>query len=254
MSAISDRDKKIIYVMLIAMIICLPYFFFIKNKKLEVEAARVEVQSLNERYAYLQELDANRDTYIKETKKMNEDRDKIIASFPADVEQANYTMFLLNTEYSSLTVDADGNKYWEHPLLFDSVKYGINEYIPISNEEADTGFTGIKYSSLVTYRTYYDGVKYVLKYLMDYKDPMTYSGFSIEFDDETGTCTGEIKLDQYAIEGPDRELAPVKIAPTVHKGNEEVGVFGPLKYVNLDENAIAEDKPADDDAEEAEEE
>ena len=143
-------------------------------------------------------------------------------------------MFLLETEYSSAEIDkASGEAEWVNPILFDSLTYGLNEETSISNEEADTGFVGLTNESVVTYSCYYPGFKYLLDYLKEYKDPMAYRGFTAKFDEQTGVISGEIVLDQYAISGGDRTLPKVNIRPDLDsiklRGNEEVGVFGPIE-------------------------
>ena len=75
----------------------------------------------------------------------------------------------------------------------------------------------------------------MLKYFLDYKDPMIYSTFKAEMDQETGVIKGEIILEQYAIAGGDRKLDDVVIDPDIDKykmrgvdldETNEHGIFG----------------------------
>lgn len=241
----SDRDKKIILVLMIIAVIALPYSFVIKDKRVETEAIKAETIELQNRLAELQEMDKQRDFYITETDRLNKERDKIIAMFPADIRPENYTMFLLNTEYSSAKVDENGEMVWEYPIRFDTVSYSDNIETPISNEDADTGYIALTNTSGLTYFCYYDGFKYLLDYLMEYEDPMIYSTITAKFDSETGIVSGEIGLTQYAVSGGDRTLAPVVIKPNLDteelRGNEEVGIFGPVtKVAEEEEETTAE--------------
>lgn len=256
MSGMSDRDQKLILVLLTAMIIFLPYFFFIKDKRIETESIKTENVTLQERLEYLRGLDAERDRYLRETDEMNASRDAIIASFPADIKQENYTMFLLETEYSNVTEDPEtGLYFFDEPIVFKTVTYGDNIETPISSEEADTGFTGYTNTSTIDYNCYYGGFKYLLEYFMNYKDPMTYRNITASFNVDTGLISGSIELDQYAISGDDRTLPAVIIKPNLDdthmRGNEEVGIFGP---VNSTEDEEAEEPAAEvEETEEAEE-
>lgn len=261
----SDRDKKIILFLLILMVTILPYTFYIKNTKLETESILVEIESLQARYDQLKDMDARRDEYIQETERMHQERDVIVASFPADIRRENYAMFLLQTEYSSDVIENEetGEQELEFPIVFDSASFGINIETPISSdsmgvfaidpatmpaEPLDTEFVAITNSSAITYRCYYDGMKYLLQYLMDYEDPMIYSQINMAMDLETGIVSGSITLNQYAIAGPDRELEDVDFTIQVGdedvdldlderelRGNEEVGIFGPLTSVPEEE-------------------
>lgn len=232
MSGLSDRDQKIIYVLLIAMIICLPYFFFITDKKAETDAIKVEVASLQEKYQTLLAMNDSRDTWVKETTEYNKKRDDIIKGFPGEIEQANYTMFLLNTEYSGkYEVDPENGALKRvEPIWFSKVNYGTSKEIPISSVDADTGLTGVKNSSIVEYTTNYKGLKYLLGYLESYSDPMIYSHITMKFDEKTGLIGGEFILDQYAVTGPDR--------PTLGAPSYSIGINGKDLDLDLDKNKL----------------
>lgn len=282
----SDRDKKIIVVLLIAMILILPYVFYIKDTKVNTETVNVEITTLQARLDYLDMLNNRRGDYEKETERLNGERDDIIASFPAGIAPENYTMFLLQTEYSSKLVPLEETEYYtfsaatsgkaadedgqtvtqlQYPILFDNVSYAPNMETPISSEEmeTDTGYVALTNSSALTYRCYYGGVKYLLKYLMDYKDPMIYRSISMQFDAETGIMTGAIQLDQYAVAGADREFPDVNFIINVDgqkidmgltgsmRGNEDAqaGIFGNLELEAVEEEEVV---PEDGGAEAAE--
>lgn len=244
MGNISDRDKTIMVVLAIAMIVLLPYFFYIKDTKVETETIWTNVDLLQARYDELNAMNQNREFYEQEIVRLHEERDAIIAEFPAGIDNANYTMFLLQTEYSSDYVlnETTGEYALEYPIIFDSVSYGQNIQTPISTLETDTGYVGLTNTSVVTYSCYYGGMKYLLEYLMDYKDPMIYRAIDMVFDSETGVITGAITLAQYAVEGEGRELPPTSFDIEVGgetidldldnndmRGNEEEenGIFGP---------------------------
>lgn len=274
MSAVSDRDKKIIYFMLIIMVICLPYFFFIKSKKEETVAIQSEVEVLQARYEELKAMDDKRGWYIEETERLNEKRDVIIASFPEGIDQAVYTMFLLQTEYSADVVanEVTGVQELQYQFRFDTVSYGTNVETAISSEDSDLGLWGVSNESAFTYACRdYDSLKYLLAYFVNYEDPMIYSSISMDFDAETGNISGDVVFDQYAVTGGDREpLAPVdfniEVGGETHnldlddngiRGNVEDGIFGPVivdEELEEDAEAAEGDAEAEGTAEEAAEE
>lgn len=263
----SDRDKKIILVLLILMVTILPYVFYIKDTKVKTETTRTEVTALQARYDQLQAMNEDRKFYEEEIVRLHGEMDKIIASFPAGIDSANYTMFLLQTEYSSdVIVDEEtGEEVLQYPIIFDTVAFADNIETPISTEETDTGYVALTNVSELTYACYYDGMKYLLDYLMKYEDPMIYSAISMEFDDETGVITGSILLSQYAISGEDRELPDTDFRINVGddkivldldsldlRGNEDVegGIFGPVVSTGaLEDEATAEEGTEGEEAE-----
>lgn len=279
----SDRDKKIIIVLLIAMILILPYVFYVKDTRVNTETVNVEITTLQARLDYLKMLDNRRGDYIEETERLNKERDDIIDSFPAGIAPENYTMFLLQTEYSSDLVPLEETEYYtysaatsgkavdengqytallqlQYPILFDNVSYVPNIETPISSGETDTGYVALTNSSALTYRCYYGGVKYLLEYLMDYEDPMIYRTITMEFDPETGVMVGAIQLDQYAVAGADREFPDVDFIIDIDgqkmdtglddstRGNEdaEAGIFGNLeREAAEEEEAVVENVGAE---------
>lgn len=247
----SDRDKKIILVLLIIAVVALPYVFVIKEKRIETETVKAGNIELQARLDHLKELETQRDFYIEKTEENNKERDKIIASFPADIRQENYTMFLYNTERVSTKLDDENNEIVEYPIAFQEVTYGENVETPISDPESGTelNYTAISNSSTLGYQTFYGGFKYYLEYLKSYQDPMSYVAFSAEMDEETGIISGEIVLNQYAISGEGRTLKDVEIKPEIdneHRGVIDKGVFGvpdqilPGEDENADQQQIGE--------------
>ena len=237
----SDRDKLIIVVVLLLAIGLCPYFFYIKDTKIATEALITQNTELQARLDYLNSLEANREDYISETERLNEERDEIIASFPGGILQENYTMFLLNTEYSNVTIDEETGIY-TLPVRFSAVSYADNIETPISGENAETVYVAVTNRSTIEYSCYYEGMKYIVEYIMGYEGPMIYSGITMSYDDEFGVISGEILLSQYAITGPDREVAPVEIWHDLDmfelRGNEEVGIFGPITNVPAEEEDV----------------
>lgn len=227
----SDRDKKIILFLMIIAVVALPYVFVIKEKRLDTQATLAGNVELQARLDYLEELDSQREFFIDETEENNKQRDRIVESFPADIRQENYTMFLLETEYSSAYQEPiEGTNQtktaFEYPIIFDDILYGQNEITPISDgseQNVSLELNTVMNSSTISYETKYDAFKHYLAYFMNYSDPMTYSYLTASFDPETGKITGQIVLDQFAISGTlngeERVLPPVNIHPSINSLN-----------------------------------
>lgn len=257
---LSDRDAKIIMLLLIFAVIALPYVFYSKNTREDTEIQKAKNVQLEERYAQLQKMNENRQWYLDETARLDKERDLLIASFPADIRSENYTMFLLNMEYNSQLNAVEEMKKIEEDeelqrpgmrgidgnstVFIDTVSYAPNEIIPISEEGAEKPLQGIVNSSSITYFGYYSGMKYILDYILNYEDPMIYRTIDMAYDPNSGVITGSITLDQYAISGLDRELPAAEIWPDLDeleiRGNEEDGIFGPLSMESLLQKVQAE--------------
>ena len=246
---LSDRDAKIIMILLIVAVIAFPYVFYSKNTREDTEIQKARNVQLEERYAQLQEMNQNRQFYLDETARLDKERDLLIASFPADIRPENYTMFLLNMEYNSKLnavekmLEIEEDETLQHPgmegiegntlVYVDTVGYPENDKVPISEEGAEDYIEGVVNRSPITFFCYYDGMKYILDYILNYEDPMIYKQVSLSYDPATGVVTGTMSLEQYAISGHNRELPPAEIWPDLDeyeiRGNEEVGIFGGLE-------------------------
>lgn len=262
---LSDRDTKIIMILLIIAVIALPYVFYTKDTREDIEIQQAKNTQLEERYNQLQEMNKNREWYLAETARLDEARDELIASFPADIRPENYTMFLLNMEYNS-TMNAlekmeeiAENEELQRPgmsgidgnttVFIDTVSYGDNDILPISEDGAENPLSGVVNTSQLTYYCYYDGLKYMLDYILNYQDPMIYKSIDMAFDNSSGIVSGSISLDQYAIAGLGRELPPADIWPDLDefdiRGNVEDGIFGPLDPESLHSRIEAEELAAE---------
>lgn len=275
---LSDRDTKLIMLLLIFAVIALPYVFYTRDTRADTEIQKAKNIQLQERYNQLLEMDKKRDFYLQETERLDKARDLVIETFPADIKSENYTMFIRNMEYNSVMnaldrmLEIEEDEELQRPgmrgidgnstIYVDSIGYGANDTIPISEEGAENMLTGIVNTSAMTYFCYYDGMKFLLKYLNGYyvteegeevyipdRMPAIYKAIDMTFDPETGVVDGAITYEQYAIAGSGRELEPVDIWPTLEelemRGNEVEGIFGPLEQSVLFgrmNTEIAEDK------------
>ena len=256
MLGLSDRESKIILVLLIVAIIALPYVLYTKGLREDTEVIKGDNLALQARLEELQEMNKNRDFYVAETERMKKERDELIASFPAEVNQENYTMFLQYLEYNSIIkaeeqmaalledeeddeVEGDETPRFGYSgidgnttVLIKTVGYGENDYIPISDEGAADGLTGVINDSTLVFTCYQEGAKYILDYILNYADPMIYKSVTLEFDEETGQLEGNMLVEQYAIAGQGRTLQPVDPWPDIDeeklRGIVEEGLFGPL--------------------------
>ncbi len=251
---ISDRDKKIILALFIVIVLFLPYVFYVKDTRIKTDNLKVENENLSKHLVELQEMDKNRSFYLAEIDRLNTESDAMVAGFPADIKPENYTMFLLNTEYRSKKKNpVTGQEELEYPILFDNVSFGINSPVIISAEGAEEELTGITNLSTVSYRTYYEGMKDFLKYMLQaetraalgYENsayprekeyPFAIKAITMNLQDpdfENGEklLIGTMSIEQYAIAGGDRVLEDVVIDPDLDenglRGTLDDGIFGP---------------------------
>jgi len=260
MLGLSDRDSKIILVLLIIAIVVLPYVLYTKNLRADTELIKSENVDLKARLEELQEMNKNREFYIAETERMQKERDELIASFPAEIGQENYTMFLQYLEVNSI-LKANENELAmqededdETPpfgyegiegnttFLIGSVGYNDNDYIQIG-EDSDSNLMGVINDSTLAFACYYDGFRYMLDYILNYEDPMIYKKLKVEYDPDTAQLEGEMMIEQWAIAGNDRKLDPVPVFEDIDELDMrglDTNLFGPLSPDSLYKHQLFE--------------
>jgi uncharacterized protein YaaQ len=260
MLGLSDRDSKIILVLLIIAIVVLPYVLYTKNLRADTELIKSENVDLKARLEELQEMNKNREFYIAETERMQKERDELIASFPAEIGQENYTMFLQYLEVNSI-LKANENELAmqeddddETPpfgykgiegnttFLIGSVGYNDNDYIQIG-EDSDSNLMGVINDSTLAFKCYYDGFRYMLDYILNYEDPMIYKNLKVEYDPDSGQLEGEMMIEQWAIAGNGRKLDPVPVFEDIDELDMrglDTNLFGPLSPDSLYKHQVFE--------------
>lgn len=260
MLGLSDRDSKIILVLLIIAVVVLPYVLYTKNLRADTEIIKSENVDLKARLEELQEMNKNRDFYIAETERMQKERDELIASFPAEIGQENYTMFLQYLEVNSI-LKANENELAmqeddddETPpfgykgiegnttFLIASVGYNDNDYIQIG-EDTDSNLMGVINDSTLAFACYYDGFRYMLDYILNYEDPMIYKKLKVEYDPDKGQLEGEMMIEQWAIAGNGRKLDPVPVFEDIDELDMrglDTNLFGPLSPDSLYKHQVFE--------------
>ncbi len=238
---ISDREKKIIVIILIIAVVALPYLFVIKPFGEKQDAVEKDIAELTERYEYLCTLNEQREFYLSEIERFKEEREVIIAKYAGGIRQENVIMFLRKLE---LTL----------PMAMTTITFNGNEATPISEGIADadgnvTGqLVGLSTNTTVTYECFYEDAKELMDTILKYKERMVLSTMNMAYDDDTGRIKGTFVLSQYAITGDGRVLAPAQI-PAMPHGNESV--FGTyISDEELRQELFGEDSEEGEDEEE----
>ncbi len=232
---LSDRDKKIIVIILIALVVALPYLLLIKPTNEKSVVLDGEIAALQERFNYLDGLNQQREFYLSEIERYGTERETIIGDFAEGLRQENIIMFLRGLEF-------------DIPVTMHTLTFGAHELTPIAvgTTNEDGSVTGAvdayKTETAVVYTCEYEGIKSFLDYILTYDERMVVSAIDIAYDDATGTVGGMFVLDQFAITTDGREL-PAAVIPAMEHGNESV--FG--TYISDPELAeqLAEEEEAE---------
>lgn len=232
---ISDRDKKIIVIIFIALVVALPYLLLIKPTNEKITGVEGEIATLQTRYDELKVMEEQRGFYESEIVRMNKESDDIISNYAPGIRQENTIMFLRGLEFSI-------------PVSMSTLSFSGNAVTPILTGTTDengnvTGaINAISSQTSVGYTCEYQNIKDFLAYILaneeENKERAVVSTVTIGYDDATGKVSGTFVLNQYAVTGDGRELAPADI-PAMPHGNESI--FG--TYIS--DEALREEKEAE---------
>ena len=211
---ISDRDLKLLVIVLLAIVIACPIFFVIRpynNRIAEVEA---HITTLKERQAFLAKLNENRQFYNDSIELLTNERTKIVQDFAEGLRDENTVMFLANTER-------------QIPIAMRMISFSEEEPMHISdsyvadNGETVEGLDALTSVSDVTFTADYAAMKDFLKFILDSDKRIVITSLNMDQDEDTGVIEGEFYLNHYAITGEGRELEAAKI-PAIDHGLERI--------------------------------
>ena len=215
---LSDRDLKLLVLLLIAVVIVCPIFFLIRPFNDKIASTEQHITQLKEREDFLAKLDANRAFYNSSIELLGTERSKIVENFATGLIDENNVFFLADTEK-------------EIGIAFTTLNFAYAEPTPISESTVDPatgevvdGLTALTSLTTVEYICEYENMKDFLQYILDTdkkNQRMVLTSFSADLDEETGKIKGVFILNQYAVTGEGRELKPVS-AENIDYGVDDV--------------------------------
>lgn len=219
---ISDRDKKLIMIVLLAAVIALPIVFFIKPKNESIKSLDNELVSLNERYSYLKTLSEKQPFYESEIARLNDERGKMLMGFAPGIKQENIIMFLRNIE---LTI----------PVTMKTENFtGIARNVVSETDE----LYALNTATVVNYSCDYESAKTFLDTIFSNNEKMIITQMDMSYDALSGLVSGVFTLEQFAIEGTDKELEDAGV-PKINHGNETI--FSEMRYLTPEELELIEE-------------
>ena len=230
---LSDRDLKLLVLLLLVAVIVCPIFFLIRPFNEKIESTNQHIGQLREREDFLAKLDANREFYNNSIALLAEERAKIISNYADGVRDENTVMFLANTEK-------------QIPIAMTNLSFSQSEPTIITEASVDPdgnvidGLSAVTSYSTVSFVASYDSLKEFLAFIMGNKNKMVISSLSADQNDENGVITGVFVLNQYAVSGEGRELEPAKIPSMDHGVDNMFGVPSGLAQELIVEEAPEE--------------
>jgi len=210
----SDRDIKLLAIVLFLIIIIAPIFFILRPYKTRIEEVEAHISKLQERQSFLAKLNENRQFYFDSIDLLTKERTKIIADYAEGLRDENTVMFLANTErqipfaMTALSF-ADGDS----TIISESTVDANGEYV--EGLVARTSLTSVQFTAD------YEPTKDFLKYILDRNKRTVVTTFNMDQNEDTGKIEGELIIAHYAVSGEGRVLEDAKI-PTIVHGTDRI--------------------------------
>ena len=256
---ISDRDKKILIVLLGILILGAVFIFVFKPASEERENLKLKATQLNNEYSRLSQLAAKSDDYEAKIAEDNNNCQDILSHFPVyrqaedelmdickyeDASGSDISVVTIGDPYaidpenpdgddtSSSSSSSDSSQSTESTESTQTTESQTTEATTDSSSDSST--SGSNYSSWQLYgidtvlecSTGYDGLKTLLNKIAKSDNRKCVAAVNLTYDTDSGSITGEIGFASYFIYGLDKAYDPEHIPSTKH------GTENPFGTVN----------------------
>ena len=207
MLKVSERDKKLLIVVMAVLIMALAYFFGYSNLSAQVDELSTKKTSLETTKRDLKEKNNNKQKYINDTDKLSKACTVLIDKYDSTTSQPNAIEFFNKTE--------DVTGVWVKSLSLSpaTVLYKFRQ-IASSNVNGTSSYTsnlvGYKSSINISYEGDYSQWKNFVKYINTYASKSTIDSLTATYNDSTGVVSGTASISLYAIQGGDRKATEPK--------------------------------------------
>ena len=207
MLKVSERDKKLLIVVMAVLIMALAYFFGYSNLSAQVDELSTKKTSLETTKRDLKEKNDNKQKYINDTDKLSNACTVLIDKYDSTTSQPNAIEFFNKTE--------DVTGVWVKSLSLSpaTVLYKFGQ-IASSNVNGTSSYSsnlvGYKSSINISYEGDYSQWKDFVKYINTYASKSTIDSLTATYNDSTGVVSGTASISLYAIQGGDRKATEPK--------------------------------------------
>ena len=185
------------------LMVLLVYVFVFQNLQLKNQDLGIKVSKLQTEHTQLLDMKNNQKAHASDTKEMQGQIDKLLKKYPADAKEEDAIMFAKNLE--------DKNEIYVSDISFagkNLVKQGESSgYVMYA--------TPVEY----TYESGYTDLKKTVSAILKAGDKKNVENITIAYDTETGKLQGTMTVNEFSLQGDDREYDPTNIKD-VETGNQ----------------------------------
>lgn len=243
-----DTEKSALFIIIGIAAIVVGFIYVMKPNWEDTQALKQESEQLQMRLNELQQKQAKRDEYLAGIDEFNAAFDKVMANFPADLNQEVTIMFLqgikddndfdisslnlgepeqfytlgLNGGAASLgTADAPEAAAGDETAEDATAEEAAEESAPLTEgapTPSDSAYVCYRADFPISYTGSYESLKAVINYVNNFSSRMTINSLDIAYEAEDDIYSGNIDLKCYSIENAERAKSNLEL------NNVEIGV------------------------------
>lgn len=212
---IGKKEINLIIGLLGVLIAAGVWMFVASPMKDKTETLQNENAALKPKAEEYQAVNAQRASFEAESIELQDERTRLLASFPAGMSKEDEIMYWANMERAnsaSLSMDNITMAGWEE--VFVEGQQG-------GSGEGATQLHLYRAPVSYTYQSTYQGLKDMVKYVFAQNDKKSINSITTAYDGGTGNLVGSININMYYMRGTGNEYVPYTI-PTVPTGVVDV--------------------------------
>lgn len=254
-----------ILIMLIGVLLAVASYFFVYTSfKDKTAALEGENASLETEVAELQKLADNKEFYLQETARMNDEMTTVMGKYPSDIRTEDEIMYTVELEnvYSiwvnALQVEdkqmvqvATASTDQQTPEGQDAV----TEEAPVEDTGAQDGVvatggyqdTVFLYNSpfSINFKVTYRSMKDIVAAIVNSEERMNITNLSLAYDADTGCLSGSMNANMFTLSGTDNVYEELNV-PGVSTGTADFFQSGTV--LDLNKNAVTDTDDGDEEA------
>lgn len=217
---ITDRDKKILYVLAAIAIVFCGWFFGYRNIAKKSDSLDTEIAQLKVQVNELRTMVAQSDMYRNETMKNEANYKRGLKSFDSGYSQEHSIMFVTDIEASTnVWINQIGMAQTENIYKFGQLQSSNPRKQGQTAYESD--YLGYRTNLTLAYQGSYENFQDMIEFIVNYKSKSTINSISMSYNEDGDMVSGTMVVSQFAVTGADRPFNKDNYGPVIY-GTENI--------------------------------
>lgn len=216
---ITKREKNLLLILLGLLFVACSYYFGYETLKAEAEVIKKQNFALESQIETLEAVEAAKEQYVADTEEMQQDMEGIIEKFPADMISEDVILYVKSLEQKTgsyvNSVTIPGKEYVEIEAVHE--RNVLNAIEDVTGVVAANSFVNdgsipntdemflSKVESDVAYSVTYDGLKDIIKDIVEHEGRKSLDNVSLVFNENTGNLAGSMTINYFTLSGTNKE-------------------------------------------------